>query len=129
MKNVTGLTKFLYLNFRTFQTKYPENLIKFACAPRNVELLVAAASAEIVKIPNGDIEEFDVQTAKNYWTNLISPNGGGKSLTVKQDSRMFQGAFEKGYTNYKPCRKENGVLIYLLKERIKLGEEITYQES
>jgi len=74
VKNVTGLTKFLYLNFRTFQ------------------------------IPNGDIEEFDVQTAKNYWTNLISPNGGGKSLTVKQDSRMFQGAFEKGYTNYKPRR-------------------------
>lgn len=74
--------------------------ISFACAPKNVESLVAATTAEIAKVQNGEIDENEINKVKQtrlnrieeafktnpYWMSVISANltQGDKILTLEE---------------------------------------------
>lgn len=79
--------------------------------------------------PSLQLKQPEAAISKNEWLCKISPEGKKDSIIVKQDAWLYQGTFDKGVISYKLQKAGDGVMLYILEGKIKVGDIIAGKED
>lgn len=75
--------------------------------------------------PRYDQKDISKDHVKNDFQQIVSPNPDSAGVWVYQDAWFNLGDFEKGFQKeYKLHKEGNGAYIFLLKGKIKIGDQI-----
>jgi redox-sensitive bicupin YhaK (pirin superfamily) len=87
---------------------------------RHFQIWIAPSMSDT--IPSTKIKKASGKEPENEWVLLLSPDGKHETLSIKQIIWIIRGEFNKGLTVSYPLEHEgNGVMIYITKGKIKVG--------
>jgi redox-sensitive bicupin YhaK (pirin superfamily) len=73
-------------------------------------------------VPAVQLKPAPASAPRNVWQCAVSPDGRQGSLRINQDTWLMQGTFEPGPLSYAMQKADQGLLLYVLAGRLRVGE-------
>ena len=87
----------------------------------HLQIWVAPRSPDTA--PSVQLKPAPKNAPRNAWQCAVSPDGQQGSLRISQEVWLYQGVFEPGALSYATQQAGQGLLLYVLAGRLRVGEE------